>query len=291
MFLVILVYMKALPFKIPHGSKTSIKVDHDVMPHFYDTYHTHEEIQIMLVIKGHGSAYIGDKILHFEEGNIYLLGQNLPHVFKDKVSEGQTGIESISIFFLRDFMGIGFLELPESRLIGTLLEESKRGLQIHGQLLKKITSNIWKIFNSDGLKRLLLLVDTLELIAQSHDLSFISSPGYHKPKRSVDGQKINDVFDFMLANYSREIKLEEISEIAHMSTTAFCRYFKHHTRKTYSRFLNEIRIGHAYKMLIDDNLSISDICYDSGFNNISNFNRQFKKISGLTPSEYQKKHR
>ena len=283
--------MKALPFKILHGSKTSIKVDHDVMPHFYDTYHTHEELQIMLVVKGHGSAYIGDKILQFEEGDIYLLGQNLPHVFKDKLSDLDSGIESISIFFLPDFMGTGFLELPESRLLGTLFEESKRGIQIEGELRERITESIWKIYQSDGLNRLLILVDTIELVAQSENLSFISSPGYHKPKRSVDGQKINDVFDFLLANYSREVKLEEIAEIAHMSSTAFCRYFKHHTRKTYSRFLNEIRVGQACKMLVEDKLSISNICYDSGFNNISNFNRQFKKISGFTPSEYQKQHR
>ena len=224
--------MKALPFKIPHGSKTSIKVDHDVMPHFYDTYHTHEELQIMLVIKGHGSAYIGDKILHFEEGNIYLLGQNLPHVFKDKLIDEDSEIESISIFFLPDFMGTGFLQLPESRLLVALVEESRRGIQIIGELKEKITASIWKTYNSDGLNRLLNLVDTLDLIARSEELSFISSPGYHKPKRSVDGRKINDVFDFMLANYSREIMLEEIAEIANMSSTAFCRYFKHHTRKT-----------------------------------------------------------
>ena len=283
--------MKALPFKIPHGSKTSIKVDHDVMPHFYDTYHTHEELQIILVIKGHGSAYIGDKILHFEEGDIYFLGKNLPHVFKDKLSDRDLGIESISIFFLQDFMGTGFLELPESRLLGALIEESNRGIQVKGKLQERITESIWQIYNSEGLNRLLILVDMLELLAQSEDLSFISSPGYHKPKRSVDGRKINDVFDFMLANYSREIRLEEIAEIAHMSSTAFCRYFKHHTRKTYSRFLNEIRVGQACKMLVDDKLSISNICYSSGFNNISNFNRQFKKITGFTPSVYQKQHR
>lgn len=283
--------MKALPFKIPHGSKTSIKVDHDVMPHFYDTYHTHAELQIMLVIKGYGSAYIGDKILHFEEGDIYLLGQNLPHVFKDKLVEKDSGIESISIFFLKDFMGRGFLELPESRLLSALIEESIRGIKIEGQLQEGITENIWKIYKTDGLNRLLILVDTLEQIAQSEDLSFISSPGYHKPKRLIDGQKINDVFDFMLANYSREVKLEEIADVANMSSTAFCRYFKHHTRKTYSRFLNEIRVGQACKMLVDDKLSVSNICYDSGFNNISNFNRQFKKIIGFTPSAYQKQHR
>ena len=283
--------MKALPFKIPHGSKASIKVDYDQMPHFYDTYHTHAEIQLMLVIKGHGTAYIGDKIMQFEEGSIYLLGQNLPHVFKDQLEGKETEIESISIFFLPDFMGRDFLDLPESRSINSLFKESVRGVDILGRLNEKVKEGIWQVHNSKGLKRLLTLIDTLELIAEYDNLAFISSPGYHKPKKSVDGQKINDVFDFMLANYSREIKLDEISEIAHMSATAFCRYFKHHTRKTYSSFLNEIRIGQACKMLVDNQHSISYICYNSGYNNISNFNRQFKKITGFTPSQYQKHHR
>lgn len=283
--------MKALPFKIPHGSKASIKVDHDQMPHFYDTYHTHAEMQLILVLKGHGTAYIGDKIMQFEEGSIYMLGQNLPHVFKDQLKDGETEIESISIFFLPDFMGKEFLTLPESRSLNNLFKECVRGVDILGKLNLKVKEGILQVYNSKGIKRLLTLVNVLEIIAQNDNLTFISSPGYHKPKKSVDGQKINDVFDFMLANYSREIKLNEISEVAHMSATAFCRYFKHHTRKTYSRFLNEIRIGQACKMLVADQYSISHICYNSGYNNISNFNRQFKKITGFTPSQYQKHHR
>ncbi len=283
--------MKALPFKIPHGSKASIKVDHDIMPHFYDTYHTHEELQLTLILKGHGTAYIGDRIIQFQKGDVYLLGQNLPHVFKDRMIGDDQGVESISIFFLPEFMGKGFLSLPESRLLATLITESVRGLLLEDNLKRITTDKVWQVFRKSGLERLLALIEILEAIANSDEVNFISSPGYHKPKRLLDGQKINDVFDFMMSNFSREIKLYEIAEIAHMSPTAFCRYFKHHTRKTYSRFLNEIRVGQACKMLVDDELSVSDISMNSGFNNISNFNRQFKKITDLTPSEYQRRHR
>jgi len=283
--------MKALSFKIPHGSKSSIKVDHDKMQHFFGTYHTHEEIQLILIIKGNGTAYIGDKIVQFNAGDVYLLGQNLPHVFKDKATDDVRDIEAISIYFLKNFMGEGFLSLPESRLLASLLQESTRGIKILEPLQKEVSESIWKVLKNNGLRRLLLLLDALELIAQTEKLSFITSPGYYKPKRTVDGQKINDVFDFLMTHYRREIMLQEIADVAHMSPTAFCRYFKHHTRKTYSLFLNEIRIGEACKMLIDDTLSVSQICYQIGFNNISNFNRQFKKITGLTPSTYQKQHR
>ncbi len=283
--------MKALPFKIPHGSKESIKVDYEKLPHFYNAYHLHEELQLMLIIRGHGTAYIGDKIVQFKENDVYLLGQSLPHVFKDKLTDSASEIAYISIFFTPDFMGAGFLSLPESRLLSTLLSESVRGIILEGELKEIITKKVWQVYESSGMERLLALVDALELIAVSQDLNFISSPGYHKPKRLVDGQKINDVFDFMMANFSKEIKLAEIADIAHMSATAFCRYFKHHTRKTYSRFLNEIRVGHACKLLLEDKLSVSEISVDSGFKNISNFNRQFKKITNLTPSDYQKQNR
>lgn len=280
--------MKALPFKVPHGDKASIKVDYEKMPHFYSTYHMHEELQLMLIIKGEGTAYIGDKIVHFENGDVFFMGKNLPHVFKDNKKDE---VECITIFFLAEFMGAGFLDLPESNLLAGLITESSRGLTVKGELKDSITKEIWQVYNSDGLERLLTLVTALNKIALSEEIVFLSRPGYHKPKRSIDGQKINDVFDFLMNNYSHEIKLDEVADIAHMTPTAFCRYFKHHTRKTYSLFLNEIRIGHACKMLIDDQLSISQICFNSGFNNISNFNRQFKKISGFTPSEYQKQHR
>ncbi len=284
--------MKPLPFKIPPGSKESITVYHDKLPHFYATYHNHEELQLMLVIKGHGTAYIGDKIVQFKEGDVYLLGQNLPHVFKDKMDpKRNNGIESISIFFLPGFMGDGFLAIPETRLLSTLIKESERGVFVEGDLRERVTAGIWQVTRQSGLPRLLTLIELLEQIAQTEELTFISSPGYHKPKRTVDGRKINDVFNFLLDNYAREIKLEEIADVAHMSPTAFCRYFKQHTRKTYSRFLNEIRIGQACKMLVDDQYTVGDICYNSGFNNVSNFNRQFKKVTGLTPSEYQKMHR
>lgn len=282
--------MKALPFKVPHGSKTSIKVDYDKIPHFYGTYHTHEEIQLTLVIKGHGTTYIGDKILNFDEGDIYLFGQNLPHVFKDNMDEDEGNIESISIFFLPTFMGDGFLSLPESRSIAKLLALSGRGIKVSNELNPDVTSLIWQLYESSGLERLMVLIHTLDLVAHDNDMNLIASPGYHKPKRMVDGQKINNVFDFMMANFSREIKLEEVADVAHMSPTAFCRYFKQHTRKTYSRYLNEIRIGQACKLILDKSFSISEVCYKSGFNNISNFNRQFKKITGFTPSDYQKHH-
>lgn len=280
--------MKALPFKVPQGSKSSIRVDHDHLDSFYDTYHTHEELQLILIIRGSGSVYIGDKIMGFKEGDIFLLGQNLPHVFKNIPAEH--GVESISIFFLPNFLGEGFLDLPESRSIAKFLSEVERGLSLNAINHPKIAKSIIQIESKNGLDRLLSLLEILIEIQHLKTIGPIASQGYRKPKRSEDGQKVNDVFDFLMANYENDISLEDVADIAHMSPTAFCRYFKQHTRKTYSRFLNEIRVGQACKGIIDGKHTISQICYNSGFNNISNFNRQFKKITGFTPSEYQNQH-
>jgi len=278
--------MKPLPFKIPYGSKASIKVDHEQLPHFYPSYHTHEEIQLTLIIRSNGTAYIGDRIIEFSEGEIFLLGQQLPHVFKDKHT-GASGVESISIFFLRSFLGDKFLEIPESTAISKLISNAKRGLRWDKTKASEPGKLIVDIDSMKGIQRIIHLLKALYSLSLT-PYEFITGPDYQKPRRQADGQKINDVFNYLTGNYEKDISLAEIADIAHMSPTAFCRYFKQHTRKSFSRFLNEIRVGQACKLLHEKPTSVSEVAFASGFNNLSNFNRQFKKVTGTTPTEYQK---
>ena len=189
-------------------------------------------------------------------------------------------------------MGEGFLELPESQKVAAIMHDCKLGIKVTDhQAAKPIVRAIKRLIRLEGLQRLLTLVQILQCLAVLKEKETLTSPGYYKPRRMEDGKKINDVFNFLMDNYHREIKLNEVAEVANMSPTAFCRYFKQHTRKTYSRFLNEIRIGKACKMLSESDIPIGTICYRSGFSNLSNFNRQFKKITGYTPSRYQKLHK
>ena len=280
--------MKALPFKIPRNADCSISLEHDRMEHFYAALHTHTELQLTLITEGRGTAYIGDRIEQFEPDDVFLLGPDLPHVFRDQSPARKSKIESFSIFFLPDFFGKGFLEIPETRAINQLFDLSLRGLKFNNDLKHRLTMDIKILFDKTGLERLQSLVSMLENITQSNQFDVLASPGFQKPRNNADGQKINDVFDFLVKNHTRTIKLDEVANIAHMSPTAFCRYFKQHTRKTYSQFLNEIRVGQACKLIIDDNSTIAQVCYLTGFNNISNFNRQFKKITGYTPRDYIK---
>lgn len=277
--------MKALPFKIPHGSKSSIKVDHDILDQFYPNYHTHEEIQLTLVVKGRGIAYIGDQILEFDSGDIFLLGGQLPHVFKDEHFR-KSGIESFSIFFLKEFLGRQFLDVPENRIIEQLLSDTTRGIKVSQNSAYTLDEEIKSMLKAHGFDKILRLLGILNQIAHLKK-EFITGHDYRKPRRQVDGEKINNVFNFLTTNYTRDISLAEVADIAHMSPTAFCRYFKQHTRKSYSRFLNEIRVSQACTMLQESAEPISRIAFSTGFNNISNFNRQFKRITGTTPSAYQ----
>jgi len=280
--------MKPLPFKIPHAEKESLRIEHDRMPHFYSTLHIHEEIQLTLILEGSGTAYIGDRVDQFDRGNIYLIGSNLPHVFRDEGHHEFGMVESLSVFFVANFLGQEFLELPESRNIKILLEKADHGIKLAEALAREIKHRMIDLVEFSGIQQLMTLTMILEKIAISRGNEALASLGY-KPRRALDNEKLNNIFDFLISNYNQPINLSQVAAMANMSPTAFCRYFKSHTRKTYCRFLNEIRVGKACKMLIDQNVSISTICYRCGFNNISNFNRQFKSITGYTPSRYVKK--
>ena len=255
---------------------------------FYGSLHVHAELQLTYILKGQGTAYIGDRIEQFESGDVFLLGPDLPHVFKDEWAGKEEGIESYSVFFLPDFLGEGFLTLPESRAIKQLIERSERGIKFVGSLKNQQANNIINIFEKTGLEKLIMLVSMLEEIAHSDQCILLASNNFQKPRKSSDGKKINDVFDFLMKNYTKSIRLNEVAATAHMSPAAFCRYFKQHTRKTYTQFLNEIRVGQACKLLSDKNRTISQVCYQTGYNNLSNFNRQFKGITGLSPRDYAK---
>ena len=136
----------------------------------------------------------------------------------------------------------------------------------------------------------ILQYPTLETIAGTTDYELLSGPGYASSQSTSDTERINKVMSFLMEKYTQEINLEEIASLVHLNKSSFCRYFKSRTHKTCFQFLNEIRIAHACKLLINSNITISEICYEVGYNNISHFNRQFKLITSLTAREYVKKY-
>ena len=183
-------------------------------------------------------------------------------------------------------MGSGFLDKKEATHISDLLISARKGIRLRGSLKKTIFIKLTKIAELEGMERIIDLLNILHQISVSTELETLASVRYSMPVEDEDNKRINSVFNYLINHFTEQVTLEMISEIANMSPTAFCRYFKNHTRKTFIQYLNEIRIGHACKLLMSDNFSVAQICYECGFSNLSNFNRQFKVITGYSPRKY-----
>lgn len=285
--------MKAVFFKNPTIESTSFHSQEDHQGHFYDTLHYHPEIQITYILESEGTLFAGDKIDRFKKGDIFLFGANLPHVFRNdsEYYEENSNLiaHSYSIHFQKNCFGSDFFESPEMTKINALLQSSERGLKISSE---QISHKLFQQIQSDtGVGRILGLLRLLHKISSLNNLSHLSSISYSNPQKESHNQRINSVFEFVVENFENKINLDDIAKMVHMSAPAFSRFFKQRTRKTFTRFVNEVRTGNACKLLQNGQLSISEIAYQCGFNNISNFNRQFKRITSFTPKAYQKAHR
>jgi AraC-like DNA-binding protein len=221
-----------------------------------------------------------------------LVGRNLPHYWKydddlDQLADDKP--YSTVIHFFDDFWGTVFLELPENKSIKATLELARAGLQIIGSTQQHIANAMEAILVTEGPKRIIMLIEALIAIGDCTEKKTLSSLGFSQNFEEADKDRINSIYDYSFANFKSKISLKEIAGIANLSQNSFCRYFKSKTQKTYSQFITDIRIGHACKLLIENNFNVKQICYESGFNNFSSFHTAFKKVTSTTPLNYQHK--
>lgn len=286
--------MKPYLLKVEVAPEQSFAVRQQVNPLFYNQWHYHAELELTYVQQGAGIRFVGDSIQNFQAGDLILLGSNLPHFWRSENPASaipDPGCQAMVVQFNAAFWGESFLELPEMNLIKELFTKARRGIHIKGKTRDHIGNLMQEMAGATGLNRLLALLRILQNIAASSETAFLSSEGFNIPLNDLDTRRIAKIYAFTLANFGGKIKLADVAASVHLSPNAFCRYFKTHTRKTYSRFLLEIRIGHACKLLIEDRLSVGQICLESGFPNFSNFNRYFKAITNLTPQGYARMYR
>jgi len=285
--------MKPILQKAPTFLDSSIAVLEFQAPYFYVPWHFHPEYELVLVLESDGKRFIGDNIKNFGPGDIVLIGPNLPHWYRSDASyyENNTKLRacSIVIFFTEKTMGDLFLSCPEAIHIKKILQQSVLGLEIYGDTRKQISQMMMKILDSKGMDKLLYFLSILNILAKSNEFFSLSvaGPGNIREK---DSEIINRVYEYIMKNFKKQISLNEISTLVNLSTSTFCRFFKKRTRKTFKYLLNEIRIGHACKLLIEKDSSVGEISFASGFNNISYFNRQFKAIKKTTPYLYKKEY-
>lgn len=284
--------MKPELLKISLDPFNSFSIRHDKVPHFFNKWHYHSEIELVYIEKGTGIQFIGDHISRFTPGEILLIGSNLPHYWRcdEDYFKGNPEIsaEATVAHFLPHFLGTQFLSLPENKQIKALLQNANNGLKITGKTNKLVKKILENILNSNGADRIILVIKALHTIAVSEDVESLASNGFQTTYNESETERLNNIYSYSINNINKKISLSEIANIAFISPNAFCRYFKTQTKKTYSQFLIEIKIGIACKLLTENNQSIKNVCYESGFNNFSNFNKYFKTITGKTPLEYKR---
>lgn len=270
-------------------TQSVIFIDEEI-PHFSVPWHFHPEIEILFVVKSSGTSYVGDGIHRFTEGEISIIGENVPHWWKSdkKYSEGKdtSGTKALIIQFNKDIFNTNFINMPEMNAIKELLEKSQRGIQFLGRSRKQFGEQIGKIFQLSGISRITELILLLDMMANTKEYKYHASIGYSKSMNTYDFYRFNKIHEHIILNFTKPIKLEDVAKKVNICPTAFCRYFKKHTGKTFLSFLNEIRIGHACKLMVEGNMTISSASLESGFNNLSHFNDQFKRVMKLTPTEY-----
>lgn len=282
--------MQAQYFKLPRQFHQSISVRRDRLPYFYNDWHYHPELELVYIIKGEGTRFIGDNIARFESGDLVLLGPNLAHVWKSDeeyfLPQSRKIVEAIVIHFPIDFLGSNLWNIPEFSSINKLHEISSRGISFHissGHPLRKLLNSIPDLSLFD---RLLMLLKILHQLSDFEDKQVLSGIPFVENSQEQQSDRMDKINTFILLNFSKEIQIEKIALIANMTVASLCRYFKKKTRKSVTEFINEVRIGYACKLLIDGKYTITDICYQCGYTNSSYFNRQFKKITQINPSQY-----
>lgn len=283
-----LVLMNPHLLTIPLNNQESFSVKLEIGWNFYKQWHYHKEIEIIYIIKGSGTRFIGDRIDNFKEDELLLIGSNLPHMLRTHgdLTKENPDTEAIVVHFLPDILS-SFINLPENKTIADLLYKSAHGLNIRGETLLSAKRILHSIRYARNTEKVILLIQFLHLIASSNDTEALSHLRFTSSFNKLDDDRLNRIYNYTMNNFLRQITLKEIADIVHMSPNSFCRYFKARTKKRYSAFLLEIRVSHACKLLSETAFSMAVIAYESGFMNVSNFNRHFKLIIGKTPFQYR----
>jgi AraC-like DNA-binding protein len=277
--------MKVFVEKIQTGDKLFI-IKEERFPYNDYPLHIHPEYELIYVMQSSGKRYVGNCIANFLPGDLCLFGPNLPHTFYNKHLPADREVHQIVIQFHENCLGEGFFEKPHFSRIKTLFDRSQYGVAFSGGTRDQVGEKMKEMVNADDIEATACMLSILNLLSKEEDYELLSTEKPLAGKKHTE--RMNIIYHYLLDNFKKEISLEEIAGVAHLSPAAFCRYFRKHTHKTFSEFVNDLRINYACKLLQQKHLSMLDVCIRSGFNNISYFNRQFKQRMNIQPLKYQK---
>ena len=273
------------------SSDSSFKVHYEKLPHFVVPWHYHPEVEIMYILKGEGTRFVGDSIEQFSEGDFAMIGSNIPHVWRNDNKHYQNTpdlyAECLVLFIPNDFLNNTLLSLPEMLGIKNLFEKSKRGLKFTGKKSEILKQLLIDVSMADGAERIIKIIQLLDKMSQFKKTHYLSSLGYNRNIVYRDFNRLTQCIEYILTNFQEKIELNKVAELANMTPNSFCRYFKKRTTKTFSQFIIELRIGKACQLLTESEKKIIEIAFESGFNSLSNFNEHFNKIMKMSPLKYR----
>ncbi len=272
----------------------SLTLSRHCFPHFLKVWHYHLEMELVYITESTGTRFVGDNISKFEPGDLLLLGDYLPHMWMNDELYYQEREDlrarALVIHFDKKIFQQVLGLVPEMNQINQLMQAACRGIAFSHKVKAMVRRQLEEMFDQSPLEQVLSLLKILEVLSTDKDKMAISSSGFTKAFNAPNSRRLDVVYDYILNNFTEQIRLEDVANLANMNSAAFCRYFKKVNKTTFSKYLNEVRIGYSCKLIMEEQYSVSEIAYKSGFNNLSNFNRQFKMVKGLSPTEYLKQY-
>ena len=279
------------------NEQLQISESNPIKARYYDydrfTYpwHFHSQYEIIYVKKGRGCCFVGDCIEQFADGDVILFGPNLPHYMRSddeyRCGNPMLRVQGTIVQFEENFMQYSFDHYPQFHQIRLLLEESKRGVLLHTAGSGPVCGMMSGFPGLKGFGQIAGLLDLLQELSVSVQRKMLASPFYYEKFPAVGNKRIDEIISFINSNYTRSLKLDEIAEMANMNSSAFCRFFKEVTERTFLQYVTDMRIGYACKLLTIGDMEVSQIAVECGFDSISHFNRTFKQLTKLTPTQYR----
>jgi AraC-like DNA-binding protein len=249
-------------------------------------WHFHPEYEIVYAEANHGFRHIGDHISKWQGSDLALIGPNIPHLNFDYGVKAT--VETVVIQMKENFLGKDFFSLPEITGIKDLFERAKNGLAFYGETKRMAGEQLKKIPAQAHFDQLISLLHIFHLLAKSEEVEVLKVQPIASASILKKQQRLHKIYHFIETSYQKNIDVNEVAEMCHLTTAAFCRYFKKSTHYTFTDFLNHYRINQSKKLLLQDK-TVTEACYETGFGNISHFNKTFKKIAGENPSSFKKK--
>ncbi|MFN3997964.1 AraC family transcriptional regulator [Algoriphagus sp.] len=284
---------KVISFKVPKSPKEFIRFQEDRAGYFYDRLHQHPLLQLTVILEGKGQFLSGDYVGRFQAGDVFFLGENAPHVFRSdpEFFDSSTTLWSIghTIFFDFEALGKAIEEVDEFQSLKKFRDFEGLCFQLIGNSTDLVKATVAQFAQSEGLERLQVAIHLLSILNQvESELIQLNGSIVMHGLTEKDGSRMNRVMQFLLDNRLQKVTLDEAASTANLSKEAFCRYFKLRTRKTFSQYVNQLRINEAQKLLQETDMGISEIAFHVGYENLSYFNRIFKSIVGIPPGKFRK---